>query len=95
MSPFVRRRATFSQPPRFGSNSRRPGATTMMTAKTNEGTIGRGKFLSSAVAGGAAILLGAVVVSVPPVFAVVRGNPPPPGYNKRSGAKSELEKALL
>lgn len=56
---------------------------------TNRGSTGRCEFLSSAAA--AAVLLGVassglVAGGVPPADALVKGNAPPAGYNKKRGS---------
>lgn len=50
--------------------------------------VGRGEFLSLAAAGSVAAMFTATVAAQP-ATAVVRGNAPPPGYNKKPGSKSE------
>lgn len=51
---------------------------------------GRGEFLSRAVFSSTAALLGVAassgMVGVPPASALVKGNAPPPGYNKKRGS---------
>ncbi|CAN0056791.1 unnamed protein product [Scytosiphon promiscuus] len=67
-----------------------PGAGTSGDAgrETARGTTGRGEFLSSAAA---AVVLGVssaglVAGGVPSASALVKGNAPPPGYNKKRGS---------
>lgn len=47
---------------------------------------GRGEFLSGAAAAAAAAVLGVGVAGVAPAGALVKGNAPPPGYNKKRGS---------
>eukprot|EP00752_Nemacystus_decipiens_P001719 g1662.t1 len=61
---------------------------TRSAAGGEDGPTGRGKFLSRAAAATAAVLgvASSAVVGAGPASALVKGNAPPPGYNKKRGS---------